>query len=156
MKCFRFPFYLTTQEQSPDLDSLNNVLHFRLLMPLPICLFFFDTKQFSFSSYEIFPATDHHCPPFPASLLIPNVKLLNKIQIAFYYLLTEYYWSLRSEELLLQQKNLGQIGGISNDIFITLKISNIDGITLSQSSILMRSKSYPGSSFREIKLLHVA
>lgn len=72
---------------------------------------------------------DHHCPPSLASLFIPYVKLLNKIQIAFYYLLTEYYWSLRSEELLFQWKYFGQFGGISNDIFITLKISNIDWIT---------------------------
>lgn len=112
-------------------------------MPLLICLFLMQ-KKFSFSSCEIFPATDNHCPPFLASLLIPYVKFLNKIEIVFYYLLTEYCWSLRSEEQLFQLKYFGQFRGMSNYIFITLKISNIDWITLSQSSVLIRSKSYPG------------
>lgn len=113
-------------------------------MPLLICLFLI--QEFSFSLCEIFPHTNDHCPPFQ-QLLIPFAKFPHKIQIVFYYLLMEFYWSLRSEELLFHLKHFGKFGGIPNNIFITLKISNIDWTILSQSSVLLRSKTSIGSSF---------
>lgn len=111
------------QEQTPDLDFLNYLLGSRI-MPLLTCLFLMQNSSASLHMKYSQPQVIIVHPSW--HLLIPYVKLPNKIQIEFYYLLTKYHWSLRSEELLFQQKYFDQFEDKSNDIFVTLKICDID------------------------------
>lgn len=108
-KCFRFPFYLTTQEQSADLDSLNNLLHSRLFMPFLICLFFDPRVQLLFM-WNL-PGHRWSLSTFPTTLLIPVAKFLHKIQIVLYYLLKRILMEFEIWRTSFHLKHFGKFGG---------------------------------------------